>query len=621
MTLDADAETILSALPDLLFRIAGDGTFLGYRAGDERQLFVPPDQIVGAKVVDLMPPEFSARVMEHIRAVLRGEGPQTFDYSLPVLGEERWYEARMVPGREEEVLVIIRDITAREHSERRFSSLVRDVDAIVWEGRSESLAFDFVSERARTILGYPEERWYEPGFWESRIHPDDREAVVRESREAARAGEDHRLEYRMLTADGRVVWLRDVVRVFGNGVCRGLMIDITERKELEGERRRIREQLLSSQKLESMGMLAGGIAHDFNNLLTAVIGNASLLLLRLPEDSPHRPLVEEIELAADRATALTRQILAYSGKGTFDVRRIDVGETIQEIAPLLQTSISTAVTLTLDLAPELPAILGDPSQIQQVVMNLAINGAEALEGRPGRVRVTTREVTVDAALADTFDVGAEVAPGRYVRIEVNDDGNGIAGPILRKVLDPFFTTKPTGRGLGLAAVVGIVRSHAGGLRVSSCAGHGSTFAVYLRAVDGGAEQTAAPVAHGALEGRGLVLVVDDEPSLRGFISDALSDFGYEVEVAPDGLVGLERFRELKDRVSLVVMDMTMPVMSGEESFRAMRALDPELRALLVSGYDEEEATRRFTADGLAGFLQKPFTATRLAAKIRELLDR
>ncbi len=618
MTLDADAETILSALPDLMFRIAGDGTFRGFRVVAPEHLFVPPERIMGATVVELMPPAFAARVMEHIAGVLGDGGQRLFSYSLPIGGEERWYEARMVRSGGDEVLVIIRDITAEKHSERRFTSLVQDMDAIVWEGRSESLAFDFVSDRAETILGYPVTRWYEPGFWASRLHPEDRETVLSEVREAAARGEDHRLEYRMLSADGRVVWLRDVVRVLPDGVCRGVMVDITERKELDAERRRIREQLAESQKLESMGLLAGGIAHDFNNLLTAIVGNASLLAMRLPATSPHRRLVEEIELAADRATALTRQILAYTGKATFELRRVDVGATIREIAPLLRTSMSSAVSLALEIDDGLPAVLADGPQLQQLVMNLALNGADALEGEPGRVRVTARAVQLEPCLASDFDIGADLPPGRYVRLEVIDHGHGMPPEQRPRVLDPFFTTKPGGRGLGLSVVAGIVRSHGGGLNISSVPEEGSTFAVYLRAADAPAEPVERPRPV-ELAGEGLILVVDDEPSIRGFAKDALGTYGYEVVVAADGEQGLDRFRELHDRLALVVLDMTMPVMSGEACLRAARAIDPGVPVLLMSGYDEESASQRIEAEGLAGFLQKPFTATRLAAKVRELL--
>ncbi|MCA9606653.1 MAG: response regulator, partial [Myxococcales bacterium] len=531
---------------------------------------------------------------------------------------ERWYEARMVRARPDEVLTIIRDITTVKHNERRFTSLVQDIDAIVWEGRADDFAFDFVSDRAEAILGFPTARWYEPGFWRSRLHPEDREHVLRESIEAAERGEDHRLEYRVLSADDRVVWVRDVVRVLPDGLCRGLMVDITERKELDAERRRIREQLAASQKLESMGLLAGGIAHDFNNLLTAIVGNASLLSLRLPEDSPHRRFVEEIELAADRATALTRQILAYAGKASFELRRIDVGATVREIAPLLRTSMSSAIGLALEIDENLPAVQADAPQLQQLVMNLALNAAEAFEGRPGRVRITAREAIVDAKLANGFDVGSGMEPGRCVRVEVIDAGHGMSSTDLARALDPFFTTKPAGRGLGLSVVAGIVRSHGAGLRITSSPGSGSTFAIYLRAADAPADATAR-TALTELEGSGTILVVDDEPALRTFARESLTSYGYEVVLAPDGRAGLERFQQLRDRIALVVMDMTMPVMTGEECLREMRRIDPDVRVLLVSGYDEESASQRIEAEGLAGFLQKPFTATRLAAKVRELL--
>ncbi|MBX3271209.1 MAG: response regulator [Sandaracinaceae bacterium] len=621
VTLDADAETILSALPDLLFRIGRDGTFRGFCAADPSDLVAPPERIVGATVRELLPPPVAERVMENLEAVIADGADRHFVYALPIRGEERWFEARMVRSRPDESLTIVRDVSALKHEERRFATLVAAVDAIVWEGRVEGdlVEFHFVSDRADAILGFPAARWYEPGFWRSRIHDEDRDAVCAECAEAVARGEDHRLEYRMIAADGRVVWLRDIVRVFSGGVCRGLMIDVTERKALDAERRRIREQLVSSQKLESLGLLAGGIAHDFNNLLTAIIGNASLLLLRLAADSPHRRLVEEIDLAADRATALTRQILAYSGKGALELRRFDVSAAIRDIEPLLRTSTSSAVSLELDLDENLPIVEGDPSQLQQVVMNLVLNGADALEGRPGRVRVATREVAVDTSLAGTFDVGANVRAGRYVRVEVSDTGRGMSAECAARALDPFFTTKPAGRGLGLAAVVGIVRSHGAGLRIETAPGRGATFSVFFPAGAGAPDEVHAREERPARDGRGLLLVIDDEPALRTFAREALASFGYEVVVAPDGRAGVERFARLGGRVDLVVLDVTMPVMSGPECLAALRVIDPHVRVLVVSGYDEATAEERAALEGCAGFLQKPFSAQALAAKVEALL--
>ena len=401
--------------------------------------------------------------------------------------------------------------------------------------------------------------------------------------------------------------------------CVAVATNVTARKQAEETRERMQSHLLQVQKLESLGVLAGGIAHDFNNLLTGILGNASMSLMSLPKDSKARQPIEDIVSIARRAADLTRQMLAYSGKGRFEVHPLDVSEHVREIAQLLESTLPKKVQLRLELGRELPAVEADVAQIQQVVMNLVINGAEAIGDARGAVLVTTGVKDVDAALAGELFPPEPIEPGRYVFIEVRDDGCGMDEATKDKIFDPFFTTKFAGRGLGLAAVLGIVRGHKGALRIATKPGEGTAFEVFFPA---SSRQTRVPARRkpsGEFRGEGLVLVVDDERQLRASAARILEHFGFRTIEAANGREAVDIFRARGDEVVAVLLDLTMPEMSGEESFRELRRLRPDVRVVLSSGYSEHEATRRFSAKGLVGFLQKPYTADELAEKMRAAL--
>jgi signal transduction histidine kinase/ActR/RegA family two-component response regulator len=397
-----------------------------------------------------------------------------------------------------------------------------------------------------------------------------------------------------------------------------------ELRDFLEERTRNEERLRQTQKLESIGILAGGVAHDFNNLLTGVLGNASLALELIPPGSRLQPLLEDVMDATERAVHLTNQLLAYAGKGKFTIEAIDLTQQAREIAALMQTSIPKTVRLKLDLGEGLPPVKGDPAQIQQIIMNLVINAAEAVpEGRGGTVQVITRVEEVDERFLRGALRDETARPGCYVALEVRDDGCGMDEATMSRIFDPFFTTKFMGRGLGLAAVSGIVRGHKGALKIASVPGEGSVFtALFPAAVEAPAgESPRRELDSAALAGAGLILVVDDEEIVRRAASSGLRRFGYRVLVAEDGRSGVEVYRAKANEIDLVLLDMTMPVMGGEETYREIRGIRPDARVILSSGYNEKEAIRRFSAGALAGFLQKPYTAAELAAKVKAALKR
>jgi two-component system, cell cycle sensor histidine kinase and response regulator CckA len=397
----------------------------------------------------------------------------------------------------------------------------------------------------------------------------------------------------------------------GSGVA--FVLDLSERKQHQEERERLQAQLLQVQKLESLGVLAGGIAHDFNNLLTAILGSASAAILTLPNESPARPDLDNVILASRRAANLTRQLLAYSGKGHFEVRPIDLSVHVRELATLLETTISKKVQLRLELTQALPAVAADIAQVQQIVMNLVINGAEAIGDQRGTVLIATGVQAIDEFYVQSLFASEGIEPGTYVYLEVHDTGCGMDEATKMRIFDPFFTTKFTGRGLGLAAVMGIVRGHKGALKVYSSPGKGTTFKVFFPASDAVPVGPAPEVM--SFRGEGLALVIDDDEGVREATSRLLEFFGFSVLQAVDGRHGAEVFSQHESEVVLIILDMTMPEMNGEETFREIRRMRSDVPVILTSGYNEIEATRRFTAKGLAGFLQKPFTPKELTQKL------
>jgi PAS domain S-box-containing protein len=374
-------------------------------------------------------------------------------------------------------------------------------------------------------------------------------------------------------------------------------LDLTERRKIEA-------QLGHTQKLESLGVLAGGVAHDFNNLLVGIMGNASLALESTSSSSPNRLLLEDVVTASERAADLTRQLLAYAGKGRFIVQPVDISTLIREIANLIQASIPKQAQLRLELEDGLPCIEADATQIQQLVMNLIINGAEAIGDHVGTVMVTSGVQQVDEYYMKSVPSGYGLSPGRFVFLEVQDTGCGMDQETVARIFDPFFTTKLMGRGLGLAAALGIVRGHHGAIKVYSQPGRGSTFKVLFPAQ----EQTAQTGSHAApyrdLTGTGVVLVVDDEDVVRRTVKTALQRYGYAVLTAANGQDGVDLYRELHDRLTAVVLDMTMPVMGGEEALGHMQSINPNVPVILSSGFNEVEAVQRFAGKGLAAKLKQ-----------------
>ena len=394
------------------------------------------------------------------------------------------------------------------------------------------------------------------------------------------------------------------------------------RKRAEAERFELERQLLHAQKLESLGILAGGIAHDFNNLLMAILGNLDLALLNSPQVSPARVNIERALQSSRRATDLTRQLLAYSGKGHFVVTRIDLTDLVRESANLFRTAIAKTVAMDLRLSAEPSAVEADPGQVQQIIINLITNASEAIGDRPGTITLTTGSEAYDESYLSRSRLTEKPLAGRFVYLEVSDTGCGMNEETLQRLFDPFFTTKFMGRGLGMSAVLGIIRGHKGAILVESAIERGSTVRVLFPACAaepiGKTEDPGAPPLLAGLASA-TVLVVDDEEAVRAVATAFVRRLGFQAISATDGEEALLLFEKHADEIACVLLDLTMPRMDGLSAFRQMRRLRPDVKVILCSGYDEHEATRRFTSEGLAGFIQKPYILRDLSSMIAQVL--
>jgi PAS domain S-box-containing protein len=400
----------------------------------------------------------------------------------------------------------------------------------------------------------------------------------------------------------------------------GIYEDISDLRRAEEERRRLEAKVLQTQKLESLGVMAGGIAHDFNNLLQAMLGNLEMALQTLPPSLPSRECVLEADQAGRRAADLVRQLLAYSGHGQLVVQPLDVEVLVREMAHLLELSISKRATLRWDLAPGLPAVEADPTQLRQVIMNLLINASEALQERPGTISLCASQRHCDRAYLAGAWAHDDLAEGIYVAIDVTDTGCGMDDATLQRVFDPFFTTKSAGRGLGLAAVLGIVRGHRGAIRVHSAPGHGTTFQVLLPAAPQPAVSHPATLpTPPARFSNGVVLIADDEEMVRQVAARMVELVGFKALLASNGAEALEVFRAHRDDITCVLLDLTMPELDGPETFLQIRRLSPGARVLLSSGHSPAEVAQRYGGMGFAGFVAKPYQLHSLVEALRAAL--
>lgn len=548
-------------------------------------------------------------------------------------GRERHWRTQLVPyigpgGRVEKIVGLaieitdrVREETARAESDARFAALLEAACEGVWLV-DENWQTKYTNPALTRMLGYPAEELLRLRL-EQLILPEDAPFLANKKteRETGRAESN---ETRLRAKDGQVVWVSySAAPIFGpDNTFRGavaMLSDVTARKLAEAQAREEEEKLREFQRLEALGLMAGSIAHDFNNLLSGILGNLTFLRDEFPKQSNSQEALHAIEMASSRAAALCRQLLAYSGRGRFEVVTLDLSKFVTEMMDLLRTSVDRRHGVELSLTPE-AFVRVDASQLQQIIMNLVINASEAMKNRPGVIRISTTKVPTSSISLTGAQGVSSIAASHVVILRVIDDGPGMSESVLSRIFEPFFSTKGQGRGLGLAAVLGIVRGHGGVMRVSSTPDVGTTFEFVLPASETAAEQTAPVRAPPTLSGQGeTVLIIDDEPILRRTARRILERHGYTVIESEDGEQGIEMLYRQQKKLAAVLLDLTMPRMDGASVLRKLKDICPDLPVVLTSGFSEHEVEGLLTGRHRA-FVPKPFTGELLLtalARVRE----
>jgi two-component system, cell cycle sensor histidine kinase and response regulator CckA len=520
---------------------------------------------------------------------------------------------------------LIRDIAERERaeealreSEQRLRVAIEAANLGIWSIDTDTLELT-ASARMNETFGFQQETGHTLDQLLAKVTEDDRARVDQHLRRALTGEAEFHCEFGVNRGNSRR-WVACHGSLFNNSGSEsprlvGVSQDVTDRRVAE-------DIVRHKQKLESLGVLAGGIAHDFNNLLTGVMGHASLVHADPMLTAANRECLENVLLAAESAAQLTRQMLAYSGRGRFVVQALDLSGQVREVQPLLQAAVPKTVQVEFDLRAGLPDVEIDTAQFHQLVLNLVQNAGEAVV-RPsgGFVRISTRLGHLSEEDLSRVFVGRELPSGVYIALEVRDNGEGMDEETQSKIFDPFFTTKFTGRGLGLAAAMGIVQGHRGAIHLESQPGKGTTFTIFFPPTAKVREQILpAPAPARQAPGSGQVLVADDEEVIRATAKACLERNGFTVVLARDGQECVEMVRHAPERFDIILLDMAMPVMDGGEAFRSLLSINPNIPVVASSGYDEAETVARF-GEGLAGFIKKPYTANQLVSKIKGIKSR
>ncbi|OLS17051.1 MAG: Blue-light-activated protein [Candidatus Heimdallarchaeota archaeon LC_2] len=634
------AMNIIQNSPMIFWTLDKEGIFTLSEGGSLKQLGLKPGQVVGMSVFDVY--KDFPNIIESQRRTLDGENTQ---YLFELQGsqyagdevkvEKTYFESKNVPLFDANnqvigLLGVAYDITPLKKIEVQLAESKQRYSTLVYEAPLAIIVLKdgyvkFANPASLKLFEYDFEKEILDIMSAKLLASSVREKLLKRTKDRE-AGLDVVSDYETigLKRNGIEFPMFVYARTITFNNQRAVMtffIDLTETKNLEKEREEIHQQLLKSQKLESLGVLAGGIAHDFNNILVGIIGNASLAEARLEKGSDALYLIKEIQDISEKAADLTKQMLAYTGKTKIDWKVSNLNVIIKEMNHLLNVSISKSIQLKYDMDDEIGLFEADVTQIRQIILNVVINSSEAIGEKNGVISIITRNQKIDSNYTVDFSFSTDLKEGDYIYLEISDNGSGIPKHIINQIFDPFFSTKFTGRGLGLSVVQGIIKGHGGAIKVYSEMDKGTSFKfLFPRSEKNQVDKIEDSTEIADSEIIGSVLFCDDDPTITKTAENMLRYLGYEVIIASNGKEGIELLEENIDKIKLIILDLTMPIMSGKETFSKMRKISQNIPIILSSGYNEVEIVERFVGRNLTGFLQKPYSIDKLRQTINKAFN-
>jgi PAS domain S-box-containing protein len=567
--------------------------------------------------------------------LLTGQGDQKIDLEAMKAGAADYLikdqiEAPLLERSIRYAIKHAQTLEALRQSEEHFRRLVETAKVVPWEMELLTWRFRYIGPQVVTLFGYPTETWYEAGFWVEHIHPQDREQVVSDWQQATNCGDDFESEYRMVAADGRIIWQRDIVSVVrdesGSKMLRGFKFDLTVHKQME-------EDLLKARKLESLGLLAGGLAHDFNNILTVISGNISLAQIFIDSSSQIIENLDAAEHGCQRAKSLTQQLLTFSKGGAPVKKAASISELVRDSTDFVMSGADIKCEFV--LPDDLWVVEVDVGQMSQVIHNLILNARQSMPGG-GVIKIQAENVIIGGqdragsglitatSSFPSIPLQQALADGEYIRISIEDHGIGIPEELFDKIFDPYFTTKQDGNGLGLATAYAIIKKHSGYITLTSGQGVGTTFFIYLPASPEAILPTKVEPEKSTSFRPGRVLVMDDNAPVREFVNQAMPYLGFEVACARDGAEAVELYKQAKavgQPFDIVIMDLTIPGgMGGEEAIQQLLEIDSDVKAIVASGYSNEPVMADFRRYGFSGVLPKPYGIKELQQALHEVMN-
>jgi two-component system, cell cycle sensor histidine kinase and response regulator CckA len=615
---NTEMRVIFEAIPDLFFRLDYNGTILDCKTNTASDLYISRKELIGNKIYKIPILPAAHRFKDAIEELKRIMAMVSIEYSLTLRGEEHSYEARMVPALENEIIVVIRNVTERKiaenalrESEEKYRNVVEGSHVGVYIIQDN--LFRFVNNTFCEIHGYSYEEVADILGPQDFAVPEDLD-FLEQNLKKRYTGEAKMAEiaYNIRHKNGEV----RTIKVISSATLYkkrpaiiGTLLDISKEKALE-------EQLLQSQKLETIGRLTGGIAHDFNNMLGVILGNTQLAMMNLSPDDTATKFCSEVEKATHRAAEFTHQLLAFSRRQVLEIKTIDINDILANFERMVQHVIGESIEMGITYKANLPPIKADSAQINQILLNLMVNAREAMPNG-GKLIIETDLLYIDEKRTPLF---ADAQRGYHVLISITDTGIGMDKEMLTKIYEPFFTTKSHGTGLGLSVVYGIVKQHAGFIDVQSRPGKGTSFRIYFPSVEE-ADAVIQKKQSFRMTGNETVLIIEDDDEFRKVESAILEKLGYTVCMASDGFEGIEIFKAKNDEISLVILDLVMPKMNGWEILSEMRKIKPAIPSLFVTGYGLDGAYVKYIPEEGIDILQKPFSFDALSQKVREVINR